>query len=898
MRALTKSLFVVLAGVLLASCGGGGGSDSSGGFTPNGLKVSVQPASTSSTPNSLLGITVRVNNTNDTPVGDGTQVTLQVSPPGVGVVSTTTPTTNIGERATASTAGGIATFRLHTRALGTATLTASVPDIRGPGTTVTATASVAVNAGAPNDPRMTLQATTTTLPIRPLGVGIIFGSPYVADVTLTQRSLDGALVSTGEDQFGAAINPVTIAAFSTLDDGDTDDVNEFEVLLGNGPVDAAGGRATVFVHSFNQAGQAVLTVTAQDPQTGETVSAQQTFTIASGAAGVPGSVVITTGPEPVFIQGVNGPTSKSVEVKLFDGAGGILPTPGTQPTAFNNIQLEIVGGAQGGERLQAGAQSGSLVRVVSNNGVGNAIYASGSRSGPITLRATSDRADNNVDNGIQDPITSTAPFSVSDGRLFDLEITNPAASGSTNAQAFQFSGDPTQYGQFVTVSARDRFSNPVPAGTQIRFGAIDHPLDAAGNFAIAGGDGDPQEGGTTFTAPGGAFTTAGAGAGPGDTLIVFGEESNANRDLESARNVQQIVSPTTLVVQNRFNFNDDTGSSVNNGPVLPYVIGRAVDGTTSGFTTQIVVIDGNEVLVVFPTGGQTVTTDELGEATFLLRYPASKLGKNAILWAQGSGDLVNGTAELITDAERIRFQGAGPARITATPPSILSNRTAAVKVCVADAAGNPIPNAIARFAFRNLSTATGDVNGTAGSGNLAATGADGCVNANVTTANLFTSGAFVEFGFEAATTQVQIQLPGTLALTATPRLIPASRNGSQAVTLFLSDGGGGGIPGQLISGTCTVTPPAGASGTFVPTTLSVSPGIAGPTPASGQVGVLLSWTNMVAPVPPTSTNFVFGSGVCTFTAAVGTSNLTTTVTVQGATAACTDGFSPPPPGCP
>ena len=423
------------------------------------------------------------------------------------------------------------------------------------------------------------------------------------------------------------------------------------------------------------------------------------------------------------------------------------------------------------------------------------------------------------------------------------------------------------------------------------------PVAALGVEA-SGGDGDPQEGGTTFTAPGGAFTTAGAGAGAGDTLIVFGEESNANSDLESARNVQQIVSPTTLTVQNRFNFNDDTGTSVNNGPVLPYVIGRAVDGTTSGFTTQIVEVDGEDVLFVFPTGGQTVTTDALGEATFLLRYPASKLGKNAILWAQGSGDIVNGSAELVTDAERIRLQGAGPATITATPPSILSNRTVAVKVCVADAIGNPIPNAIARFAFRNLSTATGDVNGIAGSGNLAATGADGCVNANVTTANLFVSGAFVEFGFESATTQVQIQLPGALALTATPRLIPASRNGSQQVTLYLSDGGGGGIPGQLISGTCTVTPPAGASGAFVPTTLTVSPGLAGPTPASGQVPVLLSWTNMVAQVPPASTNFVFGSGVCTFTAAVGTATLTTTVTVQGAAASCTDGFSPPPPGCP
>lgn len=895
MRALTKSLYVVLAGVLLASCGGGGGGDSSGAFTPNGLKVTVQPASTSSTPNSLVGITVRVNNTNDTPVGDGVQVTLQVSPPGVGLVSTTTPTPNIGERAVASTAGGIATFRLHTRSLGTATLTASVPDTRGPGTTVTATANVAVNAGAPNDPRISIQATATTLPINP-GIGPFFGSPYIADVTLTQRSLDGALVSTGEAQFGASINPVTLAAFSTLDDAETEDVNEFEVLLGNGPVDAAGGRATVFVHSFNRAGQVVLTVTAQDPQTGETVSGQQTFTIASGASGVPGSVVISTGPEPVYIQGVNGPTSKSIEVSLFDGAGGALPVLGTPSTAFNNIQLEIVGGAQGGERLQAGAQSGALVRIVSNNGIGNAIYASGSRSGPITLRATADRADNNVDNGIQDAVTSTAPFSISDGRLFDLEITNPTSSGSTSAQAFEF-GSQT-YGQFVSVSARDRFGNPVPAGTQIRFGVIDHPLDAAGNFAIVGSDGDPQEGGTTFTAPGGAFTTAGAGAGPGDTLVVFGEESNANRDLESARNVQSIVSPTTLVVQNRFNYNDDSGSSVNNGPVLPYVVGRAVDGIATGFRLVPGVVDGNEVLFVEATGGQTVTTEADGLATFLLRYPASKLGKNSVLWAQGSGDLVNGTAELITDAERIRFQGVGPARITATPSSILSNRTAPVKVCVTDAAGNPVPNAIARFAFRSLSTATGDVNGIAGSGNLAATGLDGCVTANVTTANLFTSGAFVEFGYESATAQVQIQLPGALALTATPRLIPASRSGSQSVTLFLSDGGGGGIPGQLISGICTVSPPAGASGTFVPTTLSVSPGIAGPTPASGLEVVSLSWTNMVAQVPVGSSNFVFGSGICTFTAAVGTTTLTTTVTVQGTTASCADGFSPPPPGCP
>ena len=37
MRALTKSQYVVLAGVLLASCGGGGGGDSSGALTATGL---------------------------------------------------------------------------------------------------------------------------------------------------------------------------------------------------------------------------------------------------------------------------------------------------------------------------------------------------------------------------------------------------------------------------------------------------------------------------------------------------------------------------------------------------------------------------------------------------------------------------------------------------------------------------------------------------------------------------------------------------------------------------------------------------------------------------------------------------------------------------------------------
>ncbi len=865
MRAFTKSLFVVLAGALLASCGGGGGSDSTGGFTPQGLKVSVQPASSTSTPNSLLGITVRVNNTNDTPVGDGVQVTLQVTPPGVGLVSTTTPTPTIGERAVATTAGGLATFRLHTRAVGTATLTASVPDTRGPGTTVTASANVAVNAGAPNDPRISIQATATTLPINP-GIAPFFGSPYIADVTLTQRSLDGALVNGGEGQFGVAINPVSVAAFSTLDDPATEDINEFSVLLGNGPVDGAGGRATAFVHSFNQSGQAVLTVTAQDPQTGETISAQQTFTVSSGATGLPGSVVIDAGTEPVYIQGVNGPTSKSVEVFVIDAAGGFAQGPAA---GINNVQLEIVGGAQGGERLQSvGAngqgQSGSPVRFASTNGIGNATYASGTRSGAVTLRATADRADNNVDNGLQDPVTSTRALSVSDGQLFDLDIASPPnVVASTAVTTSPTSAD--AYEMDVAIVATDRFGNPVPPGTEIRFGLIDEP-QSNGVFLIAGGDGDPAEGGTTFTAPGGAFTTAGGGAGPSDTLVVFGEERPQDRDLENIRTVTQVVSATSLTVQNRFNRNDDTGNSVNNGPVLPYVIGRAVDGNVR----------------------PTATTDSGGVARVTVTYPISKLGKRMVLWAQANATPVSTPGETAGDAEVLRFQGAGPLSISA-PTGVQGNRTVGVPVCVEDVFGNAVSGVRINYTF-TITQGSASIDGsTAAAGALAnVTGANGCATASVTTSGITQSGnaGTITWKVDDAEAETDILGPAALALIANPGsfLLP-SGNGSVAVSLTLSDGSTNGVGGILISATCTAT---GAQAALGPSAIL-------PTDASGNTVATIQYGGFVFDPDGAGPLAVqLGSGTCIFRA--GANGPTATVTFNGARI-CGDGFSPPPQGC-
>jgi len=138
MRPSIKTLFGLFASVLLGSCGGGGGSSDDSAFNPPGVIVSVT-AQAATTPASLIPVTVRVTGPNGAPLADGTTVNLIVSPAGVGFVSGAgAPGAPIvlSDRATSTTIGGIATFRFHSRGVGSATLTASVPDPNAPARSV------------------------------------------------------------------------------------------------------------------------------------------------------------------------------------------------------------------------------------------------------------------------------------------------------------------------------------------------------------------------------------------------------------------------------------------------------------------------------------------------------------------------------------------------------------------------------------------------------------------------------------------------------------------------------------------------------------------------------------------------------------------------------------------
>lgn len=737
---------------------------------------------------------------------------------------------------------------------------------------------------------LTITATASQLPLNRDDVGPFFGSPFMSELDITWRRANGDLVSGQE--VAVAINPVSVASFSTLDDpttpvvldanGNYDRGNEFLDTLGSGPVDVTGGHATVFVHSSSTAGVATITVTARDTASNTTISRTFQITVANITSSLPASIAANASPNHVYIQETGGSNSTIVTAVVRDGGGQFVPDPGTGNTAFNNIQFEVVGGANYGTISALGAggsQTGAVVKARTVQGVVSASFRGGSIQGPVQIRVIADRADNNVDNGITDPLVVTETVVVSDGKMFSLAITSPTEQAITTGGITGTLNPNGTYSLVVSALATDRQGNPVPAGTAIRFGAIDapafgYPVEGPGRLLIAGQDGDPQEGGTLFTAQTGCFTgfirpinprcsSTGPGerAGPGDTLLVFGDLVPGNRDLESARTITTVNTSTSLNVSVPFNRNDDGGNSLNSGPILPYVIGRAVDVNIRDSGTA--------------NGGTLGVTNANGVATAVLNYPNNRLGKLVYLYAQGDGVGASGAIKKVTDIGAYALPGIANAVLTANPEEISGNTTAAVTVCVVDALGAPLQGLAISFTFTGLNAGgQGFVDNIPGSGIVEdRTGANGCTVAIVRTLGISSAGGGsgstprVVFSAGGLSDDVEITASGEGSLTASPS---SFRGGGGTITLTLRDSAGNPVPGVNINTQCTgdvsIQTPAGV------------------TNAQGQTTAVINGENLNGYGDP-------GEGECTFTAASGEE---TSVTFTGIDL-CASNVSPPPP---
>lgn len=856
-------------------------------------RIVITPSLTSITQNASSDVAVVVTNRTGQPVADGSTVNLIVTPASIGTVSDAVGGT-ASNQATATTVGGRANFRFNSGSInGTATLTASSADPDVAGATLSASAQVTVSGTGV--PRLSAVATTTLLPPNLLGIAPFIGSPYISEIDVTWRRANGQLV-TGT-QIAVSVNPVVYGGFSMLDDPTTDDINEFTTIMGQAPVDVVAGKATLFFHSFTLPGNATVTITAVDPDTQETLQTDVVITVAPSVVPLPSAITAVSQNSAVYVQDSGGRTSATLIAQVVDGADNPVPNPESGNVRWNNVAFELVNAdGLGGARLRAIEADGSdstgprvLTRTI--NGQATASFESGTVSGGVTIRVVADRADNNVDNGVQDVLTASITLTVSDGKLYSIVLTSPTPNALTvnTVPGAGATTDPTSpnagprnagnndgtYSLTVSALATDRAGNPVIQGTALRFGVIDAPLYGFpdlghGFFYLTGADGNPAEGASLFTAPTGQFTTAGGGAGPGDTLLVFGQlvtgNGNGNRDLQEARTVATVNSATSLTISSSFNPNDDSGSSVDNGAILPYVIGRATEANIGG-----------------DSGGTAVqaVTNAIGVATVTLNYPVTRLGKAAYLYAQG--DRPGSTTRKVTGTAGIALPGARPAVVTASTTSLPGNVPASLVVCLRDANDEALQGYYLRFAFHDLGGGSGSVDNIPGTGVTATpTGSDGCLLALVSTSGLTSDDTDAGVIFSSGDADIVDVAITTSATAQNVVNVSPSSLGSDGgtVTIRVTDSQGTPLSGLPVLVECEAT----GDGARLTSTIPVA------TNASGTTTAVITATNF--------TGYGFsGSGKCTYS--VGGSSAVVSVTgVDRCTpAGGAQPGSPPPSQC-
>lgn len=197
----------------------------------------------------------------------------------------------------------------------------------------------------------------------------------------------------------------------------------------------AGGNSFHF-HAGNKTGLARITCVVTNPAD-KLVSSASVDIVVGAATGKPASVTVTTQGPRYLGTSTNTfdlPKSVAISAKVMDDANQPVPDPSAA-----NLKVRIRPfGASADARLLAGSQSGDEVQVSTIGGEGLFSISSGPTAGVILLEMTADRFDNNVSNGVQDPVMQLMAISVNKAiSTVALSITDTSLT-VTNGMAYSF----------------------------------------------------------------------------------------------------------------------------------------------------------------------------------------------------------------------------------------------------------------------------------------------------------------------------------------------------------------------------------------------------------------------------------------------------------------------------
>lgn len=304
--------------------------------------------------------------------------------------------------------------------------------------------------GSPGDTpesySITLVAEQTSLPLNTAGYPVGIGPQHPFTTTLYVNAKKGdAPIPGGTDIFacntayGLPSGPLYYLDGNSEHEHDVPDGNGGTIKVPNAyrsiTLPSNAGGASFHFHASDQAGVATITCSVHDPRANREVSTSVNITVGGGeGSGKAASVVAIATYPTLGVQGnlYNARTSTAVNAYIWDDAN--QPVPGS---GHANLQVSIrsVTPAAQGARLLANGKQGSVLQLQTTGGVGLFSLSSGSQEGPILLELVTDRLDNDVSNGIQDPITSLVVVTATQGApvvnadpLAFADITPPGAT--------------------------------------------------------------------------------------------------------------------------------------------------------------------------------------------------------------------------------------------------------------------------------------------------------------------------------------------------------------------------------------------------------------------------------------------------------------------------------------
>ena len=265
---------------------------------------------------------------------------------------------------------------------------------------------------------ITLRADKTSLPVNVghVGVGIGANAPYTTTLYVNAKEGNDPIQG-GEEIFACNVaGGLSTGALYYLDgDDEHEDDDGNPLAYRNITLDSNAGGNSFHFHAGDQAGTATITCSVTDPRDNRVYSASTNITV-GGGAGTGRAASVYAIAQSSFLgsrSNVNNiPASVGINAVVMDDA----VQPVSNPTAANvQVRIQPVTAAATGARLVSGTQSGDLVRVTTQGGVALFSLSSGPSRGAILLELTADRHDNNVENGIQDPVVQWAAIPVVDG---------------------------------------------------------------------------------------------------------------------------------------------------------------------------------------------------------------------------------------------------------------------------------------------------------------------------------------------------------------------------------------------------------------------------------------------------------------------------------------------------